>query len=115
MFLVGSLRCSGHDRDVRVGAAPEGTAVLIRRKKRSGTYALVRVKAGAVLHASEGDSISIIAGNGRAQCGPCGEPEPERSPARPRKQELEAIPARSRPPGPVPAPGSGTPRPRAAP
>ena len=46
---------------MRVGVIPEETAVLIRWKKRSDNHVLVRMKAEAVLYASEGVSISIIA------------------------------------------------------
>ena len=46
---------------MQVGVTPEETAVLIRWKKRSDNHALVRMKAEAVLYASEGVSISIIA------------------------------------------------------
>ena len=46
---------------MQVGVAPEETAVLIRWKKRSDNHVLVRMKAEAILYASEGVSISIIA------------------------------------------------------
>ena len=46
---------------MQVGVTPEETAVLIRWKKRSDNHALVRMKAEAILYASEGVSISIIA------------------------------------------------------
>ena len=46
---------------MQVGVTPEETAVLIRWKKRSDNHVLVRMKAEAVLYASEGVSISIIA------------------------------------------------------
>ena len=46
---------------MQVEVTPEETAVLIRWKKRSGSHVLVRMKAEAILYASEGVSISIIA------------------------------------------------------
>ena len=46
---------------MRVGVAPEETAVLIRWKKRSDNHVLVRMKAEAILYASEGVGIGIIA------------------------------------------------------
>ena len=46
---------------MQVGVTPEETAVLIRWKKRSDNHVLVRMKAEAILYASEGVSISIIA------------------------------------------------------
>ena len=46
---------------MQVEVTPEETAVLIRWKKRSDNHVLVRMKAEAVLYASEGVSISIIA------------------------------------------------------
>ena len=46
---------------MQVGVTLEETAVLIRWKKRSDNYVLVRMKAEAILYASEGVSISIIA------------------------------------------------------
>ena len=46
---------------MQVEVIPEETAVLIRWKKRSDNHVLVRMKAEAVLYASEGVSISIIA------------------------------------------------------
>ena len=46
---------------MQVEVTLEETAVLIRWKKRSDNYVLVRMKAEAVLYASEGVSISIIA------------------------------------------------------
>ena len=46
---------------MQVGVTPEETAVLIRWKKRSDDHVLVRMKAEAILYASEGVSISIIA------------------------------------------------------
>ncbi|CAM3073937.1 hypothetical protein PRAC110570_12520 [Propionibacterium acidifaciens] len=61
MFFVDFLCCSGYDRGVRVGVAPEETAVLIRWKKRSDNHVLVRMKAEAILYASEGVRTGIIA------------------------------------------------------
>ena len=46
---------------VRVGVAPEETAVLVGWRKRSDNHVLVRMKAEAVLYASEGVGIGIIA------------------------------------------------------
>ncbi|WP_051245698.1 hypothetical protein [Propionibacterium acidifaciens] len=46
---------------MRVGVAPEETAVLIRWKKRSDNHVLVRMKAEAILYASEGVRTGIIA------------------------------------------------------
>ena len=46
---------------MRVGVAPEGTAVLVGWRRRSDNHVLVRMKAEAVLHASEGVGIGIIA------------------------------------------------------
>ena len=51
----------GYDRGVQVGVTPEETAVLVRWRKRSDNHALVRMKAEAILYASEGVSTSIIA------------------------------------------------------
>ena len=46
---------------MQVGVIPEETAVLIRWKKRSDNHVLVRMKAEAILYASEGVGIDIIA------------------------------------------------------
>ncbi|WP_277065804.1 IS630 family transposase [Propionibacterium acidifaciens] len=46
---------------MQVEVTPEETAVLIRWKKRSDNHVLVRMKAEAVLYASEGVGIDIIA------------------------------------------------------
>mgnify|MGYP000855733101 CR=1 FL=1 len=46
---------------MQVGVAPEETAALIRWKKRSDNHVLVRMKAEAILYASEGVGIGIIA------------------------------------------------------
>ena len=46
---------------MQIEVTPEETAVLIRWKKRTDTYVLVRMKAEAILYASEGVGINIIA------------------------------------------------------
>ena len=46
---------------MQVEVTPEETAVLIRWKKRSDNHVLVRMKAEAILYASEGVGIGIIA------------------------------------------------------
>ena len=46
---------------MQVEVTPEETAVLIRWKKRSGSHALVRMKAEAILYASRGADASITA------------------------------------------------------
>ena len=46
---------------MRVGVIPEETAVLIRWKKRSDNHVLVRMKAEAILYASRGVDVGIIA------------------------------------------------------
>ena len=46
---------------MRVGVAPEETAVLIGWKKRSDNHVLVRMKAEAILHASRGVDAGTIA------------------------------------------------------
>ena len=46
---------------MQVGVAPEETVVLVGWRKRSDNHVLVRMKAEAILYASEGVSISIIA------------------------------------------------------
>ena len=46
---------------MQVGVTPEETAVLIRWKKRSDNRVLVRMKTEAILYASEGVGIGIIA------------------------------------------------------
>ncbi len=61
MFFVDFLCRFGYDRGVRVGVAPEETAVLIGWKKRSDNHALTRMKAEAILYASEGVRTGIIA------------------------------------------------------
>ena len=51
----------GYDWDMQVEVTREETAVLIRWKKRSDNHVLVRMKAEAILYASEGVGIDIIA------------------------------------------------------
>ncbi|MFC2623344.1 MAG: hypothetical protein ACFN0W_01855, partial [Propionibacterium acidifaciens] len=46
---------------MQVEVAPEETAVLIRWKKRTDNYVLVRMKAEAILYASRGVDVGIIA------------------------------------------------------
>jgi len=46
---------------MQVEVTPEETAVLIRWKKRTDNYILVRMKAEAILYASRGVDVSIIA------------------------------------------------------
>ena len=46
---------------MQVGVTPEETAVLVRWRKRSDNHALVRMKTEAILYASEGVGIGIIA------------------------------------------------------
>ena len=46
---------------MQVEVTPEETAVLIRWKKRSDNHVLVRMKAEAIMYASEGVGIGIIA------------------------------------------------------
>ena len=46
---------------MQVEITPEETAVLIRWKKRADNYVLVRMKAEAILYASRGVDVSIIA------------------------------------------------------
>ncbi|WP_314711659.1 IS630 family transposase [Propionibacterium acidifaciens] len=46
---------------MQVGVTPEETAVLIRWKKRTDNYVLVRMKAEAILYASRGVDVGIIA------------------------------------------------------
>ena len=58
---MGFLCCFGCGGGVRVGVAPEETAVLVGWRKRSDNHVLVRMKAEAILYASEGVSTSIIA------------------------------------------------------
>ena len=46
---------------MRVGVAPEETAVLVGWRRRSGSRVLAGMKAEAVLHASRGADAGIIA------------------------------------------------------
>ena len=46
---------------MRVGVAPQETAVLVGWRKRSDNHVLVRMKAEAVLHASRGVDAGTIA------------------------------------------------------
>ena len=67
-----SLCCFGYDRGMQVEVTLEETAVLIRWKKRSDNHVLVRMKAEAILYASRGVDVGIIAemvASGRS--GPC--------------------------------------------
>ena len=56
-----SLCRFGCDWDMQVEVTPEETAVLIRWKKRTDNYVLVRMKAEAILYASRGVDVRIIA------------------------------------------------------
>ena len=111
--FVGFLRrfvCGG---GVRVGVAPEGDRRPGRVEEAFRHHVLVRMKAGAVLHASRGVDAGVIAGmveraertvrewpaewRGTRMCwvpaGYAGKQDAAES-ARARKQELEAILAR---------------------
>ena len=46
---------------MQVGVTPEETAVLVRWRRRSDNHVLVRMKTEAILYASEGVGIGIIA------------------------------------------------------
>ena len=59
--FVGFLCCFGCGGGVRVGVAPEETAVLVGWRRRSGSRVLAGMKAGAVLHASRGADAGVIA------------------------------------------------------
>ena len=60
---MGFLCCFGYDRSVRVGVAPEGDRRPGRGgRKRSDNHVLVRMKTEAVLHASRGVDVGVIAG-----------------------------------------------------
>ena len=61
VFFVDFLCCFGYDWSMQVEVIPEETAVLIRWKKRSDNHVLVRMKAEAILYASEGVRTGIIA------------------------------------------------------
>ena len=98
---------------MRVGVAPEETAVLTRWRKRSDNHVLVRMKAEAILHASRGADVGIIAEmvkraertvqerpadwrDTRMRPVPAGHAgkQDAAEPARARKQELKAVLAR---------------------
>ena len=51
----------GYDWSMQVGVAPEETVVLVGWMKRSDSHVLARMKAEAILYASEGVGIGIIA------------------------------------------------------
>ena len=53
--------CFGYDEGMQVEVTPEETAVLIRWKERTDNYVLVRMKAEAILCASRGVDVGIIA------------------------------------------------------
>ena len=59
--FVGFLCCFGCGGGVRVGVAPEETAVLVGWRRRSGSRVLAGMKAEAVLHASRGADAGVIA------------------------------------------------------
>ena len=112
---------------MQVEVTPEETAVLIRWKKRADNYVLVRMKAEAILYASRGVDVSIIAEmversvktirewlagwRDSRMCsvltGHAGNQDAA-EPARAREDELRSWPGR--PPRRVSAPGSGTSR-----
>ena len=53
--------CFGYDESMPVEVTPEETAVLIRWKKRTDNCVLARMKAEAILYASRGVDVGIIA------------------------------------------------------
>ena len=59
--FVGFLCRFGCGGGVRVGVAPEETAVLVGWRRRSGSRVLAGMKAEAVLHASRGADAGVIA------------------------------------------------------
>ena len=59
---MGFLCCFGCGGGVRVGVAPEETVVLVGWRRRSGSRVLAGMKAEAVLHASRGVDVGVIAG-----------------------------------------------------
>ena len=61
MFFVDFLCRFGYDRGMQVGVAPEETVVLVGWRKRSDNHVLVRMKAEAILYASRGVDVGIIA------------------------------------------------------
>ena len=110
---MGSLCRFGCGGGVQVGVAPEETAVLTRWRKRSDNHVLVRIKAEAILHASRGVDVGIIAEmvkraertvqewladwrDTRMCSVPAGHAGNQNAaePARARKQELKAVLAR---------------------
>ena len=58
---MGFLCCFGCGGGVRVGVAPQETAVLVGWRRRSGSRVLAGMKAEAVLHASRGADAGVIA------------------------------------------------------
>ena len=112
---------------MQVGVAPEETAVLVRWKKRSDNHVLVRMKTEAILYASEGVGIGIIAKmveraeravqewpadwQATRMCsvltGHAGNQNAAK-PARAQKEELKKILARPPSPAGVSTPSSGT-------
>ena len=120
---MGSLCRFGCGGGVRVGVAPEETAVLVGWRRRSGSRVLAGMKAEAVLHASRGVDAGII-----AETVERAERTVQERPADWRATRMRRVPAGhagnqdapgsrnprpswpGRPPGRAPAPGSGTPR-----
>ena len=110
---MGFLCCFGCGGGVRVGVAPEETVVLVGWRRRSGSRVLAGMKAEAVLHASRGVDVGVIAGMvertertvqewpaewrgtrmRRVPAGHAGNQDAV-EPARARKQELKAVLAR---------------------
>ena len=103
----------GYDRGMQVEITPEETTVLVGWKKRSGSRVLAGMKAEAVLHASRGVDVGIIAEmvkraertvqewladwrDTRMCSVPAGHAGNQNAaePARARKQELKAVLAR---------------------
>ena len=112
-IFVDSLCRFGYDRGMQVEITPEETTVLVGWKKRSGSRVLAGMKAEAVLYASRGVDVGIIAETvertertvqewptewwatrmRRVLTGHAGN-QNAAEPARTRKQELKAILAR---------------------
>ena len=108
---------------MQVEVTPEETAVLIRWKKRPDNHVLVQMKAEAILYASRGVDVGIIAETVERT-----ERTVQERPADWRATRMRRVPAGhagnqdapgsrnprpswpGRPPGRAPAPGSGTPR-----
>ena len=121
--FVGFLCRFGCGGGVRVGVAPEETAVLVGWRRRSGSRVLAGMKAEAVLHASRGADAGVI-----AETVERAERTVQEWPADWRGTRMRRVPAGhagnqdapgsrnprpswpGRPPGRAPAPGSGTPR-----